>query len=286
MSARVSRDLERQRRASREERGTGQAEAYAPWIQIRRHDFPSMGRSHFQPSAFMNRHVEVLSDLELSVYLHLQMLYPRDVREQFPLATKGIEPEFERQYPDAQGSYEVAKKLGVKHPMFSRLESRAMSTDFLVTLRAGEKVAVHVKYEADLVKPRNVELRNIEAEYWRQRGVKFEVLTEAAIDRTQIANLHMLNSFRRENVSEVRGLWLKRLISLASFLPMNEVIARMHLELGISPSMLTDRVKFVVATGIVEVDLKRSRLMWTAQWPPMAVAAWAATALLGLEVPS
>lgn len=283
MSAQVLRDLERQRRASREERGTGHAEAYAPWIQIRRNDFPSMGRSHFQPSAFMNRHVEVLSDLELSVYLHLQMLCPRDVREQFPLAAKSIEPEFERAYPDAQGSYEIAKKLGVKHPMFSLLETRVMSTDFLVTLRAGEKVAVHVKYAADLVAPRKVELRNIEAEYWRQRGVRFEVLTEESINRTQLGNLHMLNSFRRENVGEVSELWLKRLIGLASFLPMNKVIARMHSDLGIPLSVLADRVKFVVATGLVEMDLKASRLIWTAQWPQMAMKAWAATALLGLE---
>lgn len=283
MSARVSKDLERQRRASREERGTGQAETYTPWIQIRRHDFPSMGRSHFQPSAFMNRHVEVLSDLELSVYLHLQLLCPIDVREQFPLSAKSIEPEFERAYPNAQGSYDVAKKLGVRHPMFTRLESRAMSTDFLVTLRAGEKVAVHVKYEADLAVLRNVELRNIEAEYWRQRGVQFQVLTEASINRTQLGNLHMLNSFRRVNVLNVRELWLKQLIGLASFLPMNEVIARMHLELGVLPSVLADRVKFAVATGLVEMDLKASRLMWTVQWPPMALASWAATALQGLE---
>lgn len=230
----------------------------------------------------MDRHIEVLSDLELGVYLNLQLLTPRDVREQFCLQPSSVELEFFGNFPEAEGSVAVAKRLRLKHPMFSLLEAKLMSTDFLVTLRTHEKVAIHVKYEKDLTPPRAIELRRIEEEYWRQRGVGYEILTEKHVNRKQLTNLHMLNSFNRKNTTTITALWLKQLVILAKYEPMQTVIARMSMEMEIDPIVLVDRVKFSVATGLVRLELKTARLNWSEIWPHMSLAEWAESEVLAM----
>ena len=80
MKLRPNPALERQRRAERQQRGTQHGEDYRAYIQVRRGDFSSRGRSHYVLSALMDRHHDLLSDLELHTLWHLQRLNPRDIR--------------------------------------------------------------------------------------------------------------------------------------------------------------------------------------------------------------
>ena len=269
---RLSKELARHLRAERQGRSTGTGEGYTPWIQLRRHDFASRGRSHMHPSAFMNRHIELLSDLELSAYLYVQLLNPMDVREQFRLQLNEVGPEFEDTHPEAPGTVAIARDLGLKHPKFSLNLMMPLTTDMVVFLPSGETVAIHVKYEAALLPKRATELRLIESEYWRHRGVALLTFTEKDVNAKQLANLHMFSSFNRKNVGKVDVAWLAPLATLARVLPMCEAVEKLSFHLGLRHAEVVDCVKFAGVTGQIRLDLTATRLQWSAVWPPITVS--------------
>jgi hypothetical protein len=257
----------RQDRAIRQGRGTGQGADYKPWLQLRRNDFASRGRSHFHPSAFMDRFIELLSDLELCVYLHLQTLNLTQLREQFPLQREGVEKEFEPAFPDAQGTVAIARDLEIKHPQFDAMEMKVLSSDALITFQNGRSFAIHVKYERDLRLKRAEELRRIEMEYWNQRGIELLVFTEKNFDSKSLANLQMLSSFTRSNVTTVDKKLLMTIARLAAVKPMNEVTQFISRSSSLTEIQVVDRIKHAFAIGLIRADLSLRRLNWREMWP-------------------
>lgn len=275
MKSRPNPGLERQRRAERQKRGTQHGEDYRAHIQVRRGDFSSRGRSHYVLSAIMDRHHDLLSDLELHVLWHLQRLKPRDIREQMPMLFEGVEPEFEWS-EEVLGTLAIAKSLGVKHPMHNAQEPMRMTTDFLVTLQNGSLVAVHVKYQRDLAVGRNQELRAIEESYWLRRRVRFLVITEADLNRTAIANLAMFASFDKADVDGITDGWLRWLAIAARDLPMCEVLRADSVRQGVSHAVLVNRVKYAAMCGLLVLDLTTGILEWNSVWPPMKLGGYKA----------
>ena len=261
-----------QERAERQGRSQGHDESYEAYYQLRRGDFASRGRSHEVQSILADRHHDLLSDLELHVLWHLQLLDPAEIREGMKLLLDGAEPEF-TWTEITVGTLHVAELLGVPHPMLAPNRPFQMTTDFLVTLRGGTHLAVHVKYWKDLDDKRRRELRAIEEEYWRRRGVGFQVITEQDMDRAAIANLAMFASVDREEVGAVSAEWLARLAALAQFESMKVVLEQMAEHYGHTYSVAVNRVKMAALTGHLRLDLTRGVLRWTDPWPPMAVAA-------------
>lgn len=272
-----------QERAERERRGTGRGDEYRSYIQVRRGDLASTGRSHYVPSIFANRHHDLLSDLELHVLWHLQQLDPAEIREGMPLLLDGVEPEFDWTELTV-GTLHIAKALGIPHPMIRAGQPFRMTTDFLVSLRGGSHIAVHVKYWRDLTDRRNIELRRIEEDYWRRRNVDFQVITEEDLDRTAVGNLAMFSSVDRAEAGVISRQWLLELAALARLESMDAALEQMSVNHGHQYSVGVNRVKFAVLKGHLRMDLTRRVLRWDEVWPSMTVTGLADVAL-ELEAP-
>lgn len=268
MKLRPNPTLERQRRAERQQRGTQHGADYRAYIQVRRGDFSSRGRSHYVLSALIDRHHDVLSDLELHTLWHLQRLNPVDVREGMPLLFEGVEPEFAWS-EHVLGTLAIAKVLGFPHPAHNSQEPKRMTTDFLVTLHGGTRVAVHVKYEKDLDDRRNKELRAIEESYWLRRRVRFLVITEADLNRTAIGNLGMFASFDKADVNDITVEWLAWIAMAARSLPMSTVLRAVSSHQGVPYVALVNQVKYAALCGLLIFDLTQGVLDWNTVWPSM-----------------
>lgn len=177
-------------------RGTGIGADYQPWHQVTRDDPGSRGRSHLLRWRFGRLH-HLLSDLERLGFIFASMLpYLVDLREQFPLAHEIHEVEVAAYRADkigqvAPGTLEIAKDVGVRHPMTRRYGVQTpvpwvMTTDLLLTLSGGragaELFAVSLKYPADLEERRARELLQIERAYWAVQGVPWILVTPSQYD--------------------------------------------------------------------------------------------------------
>jgi hypothetical protein len=223
----------------------------------------------------MARHHDLLSDLELHVLWYLQQLDPVDIREQKPLLLDGLEPEFEWHELSA-GTLHIAKVLGVRHPMVVAGTPFQMTTDFLLTLRGGLRVAVHVKFAEELDEEGNAELRRIEEEYWRRRGVRLIVITEQDIDRVAVGNLAMCASVDKDAVGEITEAWLVRVCMEAQHATMKSALQCLASQTGIEYGVAVNRVKIAILKGHLRLDLTRGVLRWDDVWPPMRVTALSA----------
>lgn len=255
-------DKQRQIRAEKQNRGSGNRESYLPYIQVRRNDFASRGRSHLFLSPFWPRHHELLSDLELHVLLHVQLMRPYDIREQFPLLHCGVESDFSNFNPEAQGTVEIANGLGIKHPAFAKDDHMTMSTDLLVTLGTGAYVAIHIKYKKDLAISRNIDKRAIEQTYWEQRGVRFVVITEENMNRITVWNLMMFASVDRDLVGEVTQNWIYKMTLMDADRSMMSKLREMETKTGERYDVLVNRLKYSVLSGQIRLNLSDRVLQW------------------------
>jgi len=267
-------DLVRQRRALRENRGQGEGLEYVPFIKLGRHEFASHGLSVLQPSIASGRSLHLLSALEAATVLYLETLGPKELREQYPLRLVGVEPWLAERFPEAQGTLEIAKALNVSHPKFSREEPRVMTTD-LVALFLDERVyPIYVKYSEDLKKDRTQEMLEIERTYWKQRGARLGISTEKNIQPTVLSNLKMVRSYRKENLDNFSVDGLEEVATRARAERMNIAIRQTAAGRGISSRCLTDHLKFAIASGQARLQLTK-RLIWTDLWPPIELVSQA-----------
>lgn len=174
-------------------RGTGTYKAYLPWHRVGRSDPASRGRSHLH--MWRGRQREFLSDLEwvgfLFATMHRQL---DDVLEQFPLSLEAERHELSRYDSRADGdaiagTREMAERLGARHPKVTsagRTEPWVMTTDQLLIFRGETGVprllATTFKYPGDLERKRARELLDIERLYWRERNVKWHLVTPDLFD--------------------------------------------------------------------------------------------------------
>ncbi len=264
----------REDRAVRENRGSGTGESYAPWIQVGRNEFASCGVAEFRPSVLFDRHLTVVSLLEIEALRVLQLMNPRDVREQFKLLHDGVEAEFLHATPHAAGSVEIAESFGFRHPMIRFGKPFTMTTDFLITRRDACPLAVHVKYKKDLDKERNTELRRIEEEYLRQRGVEFTVFSEQEINKTAKGNLILFECFHKESIWRKDVRLHMEIAQLAGMVPMLQVLEIILQRKGLPTAVTADVIKFAISTGRLRLDLSAFVMDWSQIWPPMQVVAY------------
>jgi len=144
-----------------EGRGQGVGNNYRPWHEVQ--DFPSRGVAHRPMGWKTGRVHHLFSNLEFTIFLIYDVLDRIiDIREQFPL------------HP-LEETLEIAKKIGVKHPIDPTTSYPiVMTTDFLLKLRVGRDIVFHartVKYRKDLDDLRVREKFEIERRYWLRRGI-------------------------------------------------------------------------------------------------------------------
>lgn len=178
-------------RFKKNRRGCGIYSSYMAWHQVTRGDPSSRGLSHIQ--RLNERQVDLLSNGEL-VCLYFASMLPDliDVREQFPLSLHISRHEL-YQYDsnvceDFPGTVDLAKELGVKHPMThggGESTNWIISTDLLLTLdESGSKKMLAISVKAlEKLTNRKHELLSIERAYWQKRHVEWILITPSEFDQ-------------------------------------------------------------------------------------------------------
>lgn len=173
----------------KEGRGQGAGTNYRPWLTV--YDVPSRGTSERIHGHTTNRVHHLLSRLEVATFFYWDWgLTVVDVREQFPLLP-------------LEDTRALARRLHMRHPM-ARGQDIVMTTDFLVTFQQGKEtvdVAIDVKYNHDVntAGPKGDRTRaklDLERDYWLERGVQWQLVTDLEIDPTVVRNLRWLHPYR------------------------------------------------------------------------------------------
>lgn len=178
-------------RFRKNKRGEGIFANYQGWHQVTRGDPSSLGLSHILD--LNGRQVDLLSIGELvCIYFSCMMKEVVDMREQFPLSLNPNNCELNeydyRIFEEYPGTIQLAKELGVKHPVVrgeGKSEHWVMTTDLLLTLRIKnryELLAISTKPSKNLTK-RDIQLQTIEREYWVRRNVEWLLFTPSEYDK-------------------------------------------------------------------------------------------------------
>lgn len=161
-------------------RGQGSKDTWVPWCQV--HDFGGRGRKHNMPSQVFKRSRHALSQIEANLICVVEMASNiSDSREQFPL--------------DPAQTKLIASQMKIPHPISPDKKSEIMSTDLLIDYENTTQRAIAVKSSSDLNDKRVIEKLQIEREYWKLKGVKWNLVTERDLPDGLIYNLRALRSF-------------------------------------------------------------------------------------------
>lgn len=175
-------DEQRVQKFVSEGRGQNTGSAYRPWLEIR--DLPSRGRSHRIYGIKTRRVHHLLSDGEFKCFLKFEAdKNVIDIREQFPL--------------DRLQTYKVAREQRCKHPVTLDGTPYVMTVDFVVTTSTGgamKHVPFTFKYDFDTVTPRERQLLDIAAEFWRRQGCELQFIDRTFFDETLVINYDAVRS--------------------------------------------------------------------------------------------
>lgn len=236
-------------------RGTGVGKEYKPWLTIQ--DVPSLGRSTRLKGIKTCRQHEFLSDMERNYFYLLEYLdNVVDIREQFPLLP-------------LEETLLIAKELGIEHPKNPKTgEDIVMTTDFLITTQNNREeinIARTIKSKDDLLNRRIIEKFQIEAAYWKKRGVDWGIVTEEEINKVMAENISFFRSyydiknldiFLEMNQNEFEDLileYIKRIIDSDECI---RVIARIFDEDMMLPKGTGIAIfKYLLARKIIKIDL-------------------------------
>lgn len=202
--------------------GLGEGKDFKPFFTIRA---PTIGMATAFLGVITGRVHVCLSLLE---YMYLVLfefeMGTVDIREQFALLPRGE-------------TWEIARKLGIRHPVYRGTKIPIVMTSDLVITRATQdgptRLAVAIKYSLDVnLKTddekklkrvlRVLDLLRIERTYWRARNVPWKLFTESTLPVARFRNLDMFRStmLRRESdhlnvlipdfVNVTRAAWSKQ----------------------------------------------------------------------------
>lgn len=158
--------------------GQGTLEHYKPWLTVR--DFSSIGTTYRLYSPKLGRPVVLFSNIERNAFLLVESLQRfGDFWEQYPL--------------DRRQTMDIAKSLGIDHPMFMTSKRPAILTlDGLFTPQDGPPEVIDCKPKKLLDDRRTMEKLAIRREFAKRMGYKFRLFTEESIPRTVIHNLQWI----------------------------------------------------------------------------------------------
>lgn len=162
-------------------------ESYIPWIKTR-DCFHGEGTRHLIPDLYYdNRQIHLMSDLEMQLYYMLRSNENIvDIFEQYPLLPVGV-------------TENLCDKYCIRHPHNPRTgENIVMTTDFIFIMKNAdgkkEWIACAVKPSNKLQDKRTNEKLFIEQEYWKQKDIRWGVLTEYQVNKTYVNNVILCKS--------------------------------------------------------------------------------------------
>lgn len=144
-------------------------EQYHPWIRTKELANGSGRRHAFADIKYKDRTIHLMSDLEVRVY---HLLYKR----------LDIEELFEQVRLDLDETKDICRKTGIHHPMIPQTQELSiMTTDFVALhdYNGNKEIRAYaVKTSSDLLNQRTLQKLSVEQEYWRRKGIRWQVITE------------------------------------------------------------------------------------------------------------
>lgn len=257
------------RRFVRQGRGSGIYEDYIGWHRVTRGDPASNGRSHLL--LWRQRLRDLLSDGEHDELLFASMLANLDdVLEQFSLDLEPGPHPLNRYIPNQlgrvfPGTLEIAKTLGVRHPVVHGNGERAnwvSSTDLLLVFKRPsaqfEMLAVSVKPDDSALEGRTRQLLAIEREYWLTRGVPWILVTPRIFEKSVVLTLRRTACWALNDPVEPKLIEHARITALAN--PHLSITSLLHLIARESNLQLAQNALWQsIWSGVLPIDL---RLGW------------------------
>lgn len=236
----------------KEGKGQGSGAIYKPWFTAKQ--VSSRGKTHRPKGIKTGREHLFLSDWEYFYFLLLDWSdIISDIREQFPLLDE---------QNDIEETVEIAKKLGVEHPVEpSKNILKVITTDFLITFTDGTEVAVSIK-PFKLVTEREIEKMEIERIYWERRGVQWEIVSEKDIPLVYAKNIdytHSVSDLSNYHISQIMVAKAKKLMEpliLKRNLKLTEITNEIDDRLGLMPGNSLTIVRHLIISKkwVVNMD--------------------------------
>lgn len=166
----------------KEKRGMGRGKDYRPWYEV--HEFPNKGNASRMLGWKYRRTYQLMSKLERRFFVLKQFQEEViEIREQFPLLPLEL-------------TEIISTELGIIHPPKNRKEKTVMTTDFVLTIREEDgstrDVAIAIKTSEDMENQRTLDKLKIEANYWKRKGIEFQIVTEKDINRKVAVNIEFM----------------------------------------------------------------------------------------------
>lgn len=225
--------------------GQGRLENYRPWLTVR--DFSSIGTTYRLYSPKLGRPVVLFSNIERNAFLLVESLRRfGDFWEQYPL--------------DRRQTMDIARSLGIDHPMFMTVKRPAILTlDGLFTPQDAPPEVIDCKPKKLLDDRRTMEKLAIRREFAKRMGYKFRLFTEESIPRTVVHNLQWIRlSVQRTGEKTVSELDQRKLTR--SFVEALTETHQMRPEMLLGEFLtINDRV-LLAPTGFSQWALRK--LMW------------------------
>ena len=159
-------------------RGEGHGKDYKPWIRV--NEFNSLGTTSNPVDWKNGRTMQLLSQGEMyAYYINRWDESVIDIREQFPL--------------DLEDTLRIADSEHLKHP--KNRESR-MTSDLLLDYADGSQKVLSIKRNRSALDDDRTTVKLwIEQEYWKGKGVPFEVLFANEMNLTMVTNIRLVTEF-------------------------------------------------------------------------------------------
>ncbi len=228
-------------------RGQGDGKNYKPWLTIR--DVPSKGRSHRIYSHLTGRVHQLLSDLELAVFLGLEWSTRTiDIREQFPLKLDETQS--------------LALENGIRHPNINGVD-QVMTSDFLVDSNDSKfgKFVLQAKYTTDLSDNRVIEKLQLERLFWNSKSIPWKIVTEKNISKITHENINWLNSGKHglENLAQASQQlpFFKKLFTESPDSTMVNACKKFDFEYNQELGISLRDVRILMAYGFIKCDITK-----------------------------
>lgn len=180
-------------------------ESYIPWIKAR-DCYHGDGTRHILPDLFYERRqIHLMSDLEKKLYYMLRGNEKvLDIFEQYPLLPQ-------------DKTEEICHLYSIKHPQDPKTKKNiVMTTDFVCIVKdqtdKRQWVACAVKPESQLNDGRVSEKLFIEKQFWKDKNIRWGILTENQVDNVYVNNVILCKNGYKDNKMKNKYDLLKYLI--------------------------------------------------------------------------
>ncbi|OEZ61270.1 TnsA endonuclease N-terminal domain-containing protein [Duganella sp. HH105] len=164
-------------------KGIGKGLGYKPWYKTS--DVPSHGTSSCVLGIQVDRHYDLLSELEVTYFFLLERRQGvLDIREQFPIL-------------DIPRTLELCSQLNVQHK-YVGIYPEPFTIDFIVTENIDGKVshrAASIKSAADAQDPAVRQRLAVEKMWCQEKGIQWSLVDTSQFSKTLLENLRFIRAW-------------------------------------------------------------------------------------------